>query len=143
MFITSREPIRVVKVVLIDSSQRALILRRVETDRKEESPQGYDLPGGGAEYWEDDTRTTAVREVLEETGFSISEDSLHFLFKQELNWKPVVLHFYVAPCPEGDVKLNPLEHMSYHFQDVKEPAKLTPTGWLEDLIRYGADKLGN
>lgn len=141
MIITPRKPLMVAKVVLIDSSQRALILRRVETDRKEESPDGFDLPGGGAKFWEDDPRTTAVREISEETGFCISEDSLKLLFIQELDWKPVVLYFYVAHCPDGEVKLKSDEHLSYHFQDVNEPANLTPNGWLEDLIRYGADKL--
>lgn len=139
---TSRKPLRVAKVVLIAPPQRALILRRVETDRKEESPDGFDLPGGGAKFRENDLRTTAVREVKEETGFRISKGSLKLLFVQELlNWKPVVLYFYVARCPEGEVMLNPDEHMSYHFQDVNKPANLTPSGWLEALIRYGAEKL--
>jgi 8-oxo-dGTP pyrophosphatase MutT (NUDIX family) len=141
MVVTSQKLRRVVKVVLIDSNQRALILWKVERNRRPESPDGSDVPGGKVEEWEDDPRTAAVREVWEETGFRVSEDSLELLLELELTNRSIVLYYYVARCPDGKVKLNPDEHLSYHRQDVNKPANLTPTGWLEDLIRLGAQKL--
>lgn len=67
----------VAKVVVLDPSNRILLLRRSQTDSRR--PGEWDLPGGGVEVGED-FAAAAIRETKEEAGLRINPDQLELLY---------------------------------------------------------------
>jgi 8-oxo-dGTP diphosphatase len=97
-------PVPAVRLIVLDSSNRALILRRSSS----EAAAGYwCLPGGKVDYG-DAVEQAAARELEEETGLRAT--SLRFLFYQDsLPPTPGTMHcinFYLECLADGKLELN-------------------------------------
>ena len=97
-------PVPVVRLIILDASGRALILRRAAGD----TAGGYwCLPGGKIDYC-DTVEQAAARELEEETGLRTT--STRFLFYQDsLPPAPGAMHcinFYLECRVEGKLVLN-------------------------------------
>ncbi|MBN1567793.1 MAG: NUDIX domain-containing protein [Acidobacteria bacterium] len=97
-------PVPVVRLIILDASGRALILRRAAGD----TGGGYwCLPGGKIDYC-DTVKQAAARELEEETGLRAT--GLSFLFYQDsLPLTPGAMHcinFYLECTVEGRLVLN-------------------------------------
>ncbi len=71
------------KAVLFDSQGRVLLLRRSLTD--DQKPGEQDFPGGEVEPGED-VGAGMAREIMEETGMTISVSDLHLRDKAVVGW---------------------------------------------------------
>jgi 8-oxo-dGTP pyrophosphatase MutT (NUDIX family) len=147
------EPRRIAKVVLIDMGDPAnpirdpkkwkvLILQRIERDRKPESQQGLDFPGGTVRRSES-FKQGAVRETREETELRIKVEDLNFLKRQELKLGSGFIHWFVTPYTGGQVKLEPKEHEKFYWFEIGQLRKVVPypPKWMMRLIRSGVETL--
>jgi 8-oxo-dGTP diphosphatase len=100
----------IAKVVIQDSNNNILVLRRSPTDTNR--PGTWDLPGGEVETGEDPS-ASAVREVLEETGLQVQEMSPLFVCADN---EPVyrITLIFKAPYTSGEIKLS-FEHDDFKW----------------------------
>ena len=106
--IVANDSEKVAKVVIIDDSNRVLMLKR--SSYMEKFAGEWDLPGGHIKIGED-FEVGMKREVEEETGLSV--DSLTFVTQIEN------LSFYFCKYPEKPIKLSH-EHTSFRFFSKKD-----------------------
>lgn len=92
------------RLLLVDQSERVLLIHEQYNDRKETH---WLTPGGGVEGVED-PRETAVREAFEETGIRVTlePDAAEVLRTRRLwSWRQLhfdqVDHFFFARVPDG------------------------------------------
>jgi mutator protein MutT len=97
-------PVPVVRLIVVDSAGRVLLLRRAADST---GGRRWCLPGGKVDYGDTVEQATA-RELLEETGLHARD--LEFLFYQDsLPPAPGLMHcinFYFRCAAEGEVVLN-------------------------------------
>jgi 8-oxo-dGTP diphosphatase len=97
-------PIPAARVIVVDSENRVLLLKRQNTDYGDGQ---WCLPGGKVEYGQT-IEQAAARELEEET--SLEAKSLEFMFYQDnVPEKPGDLHyinFYFKCVASGSVKIN-------------------------------------
>ena len=77
-----------VRVIVLDASDRILLVRHTYIDR-------WHLPGGGVDKWEA-TDAAAAREVREETGIAATIERLHGVFHNRQEYKDDQVVVYVA-----------------------------------------------
>jgi len=115
----------VAKVVIFDSANKMLALRRSETDDRR--PLQWDVPGGWVEEGED-IESSLVREVEEEAGLKISESDLNLVFTQHAIKKPkdeelnINWLYFVARIKSGEVVLSE-EHDKFTCMTFEEALK--------------------
>jgi 8-oxo-dGTP pyrophosphatase MutT (NUDIX family) len=147
------EPRRIAKVVVLDIGDPAnpiqdtdrwkvLLLRRIERDRRPESIQGLDLPGGNVRRSES-YEHGAIRETREETQLRLKKETLFFLKSQAFSSGYGYIHWFVAPYSGGDVVLEPKEHEEYFWLEIGQLKKVEPypPNWMMRLIREGVKTL--
>ncbi|WP_028778077.1 NUDIX hydrolase [Shimazuella kribbensis] len=147
MTFCSTKPRKVAKVVIIDTSSlewKVLILQRVARDIRPISPHGHDFPGGHVRLGEmKNPRLGAIREVREETDLVVAMNALMTLSIEPLSDGSGNIYWYLAEFPGGEVRIQPREHDFFFWKEIGSltPNELTPSGWMENLIRMGVEKL--
>lgn len=125
--------------VLVECGDEILILKR-RTDYTQGGKWG--LPAGRPEEGETDVEA-AVRELYEETGFSVRISEVEFVKGFEWNFTGAVIIFILfrVKVPEKfGVRINPEEHIDYRWITPKECHSIeNPIHGLRELLEdvYG------
>jgi mutator protein MutT len=126
----------------IRSGEQVLFLKRLSC-----KPQGntWGIPGGKADKGET-AEETVIREIREETGIEIEQQSLIYFGKVYLTHTTgnIVLHIfeYNIKAPE-QIKFNPKEHADYRWTTLEEALEMTLIPGEPELIQmaYGTQPL--
>ena len=96
---------KVSKVVIYDKNGQILLLQRSDDQND------WDLPGGHLKKGEN-YEEGARRETKEETNLAISSPK-HVKTHEHIE-------FFKCPCPKGDIKLDPNEHIDFKWANPKD-----------------------
>lgn len=112
----------VVKCVVVNSRDRALLLRRSASDPSR--PNDYDFPGGGIDDGEM-IEQALLRELKEECGLVIEHESLKLVYADTglKNGEPLVRVLFAAMAKDEPVTLSE-EHASYEWVPKSSVAEL-------------------
>lgn len=120
--------------VLLTHKGKYLLLDRVNP------PLGFACPAGHIDEGED-SRTTAIREVFEETGIKL--ENVEFVLEEEVLWNfcgSAPSHYwylYKAESPTEKFKIEANEAKSMNWYTIEEIKKLN----LEPVWRYWFEKM--
>lgn len=125
----------VVKAVLLNHALgKALLLRRNPDDFG-----NWEGPGGAVE--ENETLEEAVmREVLEETGLSVTPERILYASLDSIHRKKVVFLVYLCSTTQEHVHLSG-EHVEYRWVDKTECESMLHGGIARDFKKYGVYRL--
>ena len=114
-------------------NDKFLILRRTET--KTYMPGKWDLPGGTMEKGES-IEETVTREVLEETGIRIKLGKPIYIFTNyvELPNRQTIQVIMEGKYLDGDVRLNPSEHVDSRWVTADEARAFPLINFLESYL---------
>ena len=120
----------IAKTIVVGPDGRVLVLRRSPDDT--DNPGRVDLPGGGVDD-DEEYAAAAAREISEEAGLSVTEQSLQlaYAFTQYKEAADAILTrlLYVAHVTETDVQLSH-EHDAYWWRTREElQAVFADTSW--------------
>lgn len=107
--------------LVIDESNRILVLKRHSEDVKD--PNCWDLPGGGISRGEDISLGLA-REIIEETGVTVSDINLIGSYTCDEGRLQLCA---IAKFKNGEVKIS-VEHSEYRWVNQDEFLALKPAG---------------
>src|SRR5260221_7947749 len=131
----------VAKTVLINPSGELLLLRRSQTDTRR--PGQWDFPGGNVEEGEY-IENACVREILEESGITVSANDLRLFWADADAIVPevadattlnIVWLFYRAKVPKTEPKLS-YEHDLSQWMDPAEALKVITYQRHPDMLSY-------
>lgn len=119
--------------LIMDSEKKVLTLKRAECTNY--MPLKWDIPGGTVEVGET-VEEALVRELNEETGIQIKPLYPIYAYSNlsQLPQRQTVQIVYMCEYQQGEVTLNPKEHIEYkwvHYDDLK---KLDCIAFLKGLI---------
>lgn len=121
-------------IVVLNDKKEALVLKRSADARS--YPDHWNFPGGSVEPNET-IETAAVRELEEEAGIKVSEDSISYF--QAISLEKMVIHYFITNEYSGDVSIN-WESSDYMWVPLDKINKLKfiplPIGMVEDIAYY-------
>ena len=120
--------------ILVECDGQYLLMDRLNF------PFGFACPGGHIDEGED-SKTSAIRELMEETGIIVGD--LEFLCEEEIPWnhcKSAPVHYwflYKISVKSKEVKINSREAKSLGWYSVKEMSRMK----IEEVWLYWFKKL--
>ncbi len=112
----SARPFREVGVVFLRNSEGQLLMTR-----SHKFPQSWGGFGGGREPGDESLTATAVRELREESGLSLSPESLTFVLETPYDFGEGKVHFFEAMIPsDAAFTLNEQEIAEMRWMSLSE-----------------------